>query len=200
MIKKARLIAFYLPQYYPTPENDDFWGKGFTEWTNVKKAKPLFPGHRQPVIPGELGYYNLRDPAVRLKQAELARNYGIEGFCYWHYWFGNGRRILHEVFDEVLKSGKPDFPFCLGWANDSWSGKWHGNPEKILMKQEYPGMADHEAHFYEVLAAFKDRRYIKTGAISRLTENCSFVSIIPIKFHRPASSLINGADWRPRKA
>ena len=113
---KARVIAYYLPQYHPIPENDKFWGKGFTEWTNVAKAKPLFKGHYQPQIPADLGFYDLRLPEIRKAQAELAKAAGIEGFCYWHYWFGNGKKVLDMPFNEVLKSGEPDFPFCLGWA------------------------------------------------------------------------------------
>ena len=108
-----KVIALYLPQFYPFPENDEWWGKGFTEWTNVGKAHPLFKGHYQPRVPADLGYYDLRLPIVREQQAELAREAGITGFCYWHYWFGNGKRLMWEVFDEVLKTGKPDFPFCL---------------------------------------------------------------------------------------
>jgi lipopolysaccharide biosynthesis protein len=157
---KARLIALYLPQFHPIPENDEWWGKGFTEWTNVAKAKPLYRGHWQPRLPADLGFYDLRVPEVREQQAELARAAGVEGFCYWHYWFGNGRRILERTFNEVLASGKPDFPFCLAWANQSWSGIWHGSPKKILMKQDYPGPDDERAHFELVLPAFRDRRYM----------------------------------------
>lgn len=160
MKKKARLIAFYLPQFHPVPENDEWWGKGFTEWTNVAKAKPLFRGHYQPHLPADLGFYDLRVPEVRIAQAELAKEYGIEGFCYWHYWFGNGRRLLERPFNEVLHSGKPDFPFCLAWANDSWTGIWHGAPGRILVEQKYPGPEDYKAHFYAVLDAFHDRRYM----------------------------------------
>ena len=160
MTSKARLIAFYLPQYHPIPENDQWWGKGFTEWTNVAKAKPLFVGHQQPRTPADLGFYDLRVPETRAAQASLAQEYGIEGFCYWHYWFGNHRRLLERPFDEVLRTMNPDFPFCLAWANHDWSGVWHGCPDKILMKQEYPGIHDHRAHFETILPAFKDRRYI----------------------------------------
>jgi len=156
---KIRPIAFYLPQYHPIPENDEWWGKGFTEWTNVTKAKPLFKGHEQPKLPGELGFYDLRVAEVREHQAALAREYGIEGFMYWHYWFA-GKRILERPFQEVLKSGKPDFPFCLGWANETWSGIWHGMPDRILMEQTYPGLDDYESHFYAILPAFQDSRYI----------------------------------------
>lgn len=157
---KPRLIAYYLPQYHPIPENDAWWGEGFTEWTNVRKAKPLFKGHQQPRVPGELGYYDLRDPAVREAQAELARNAGIEGFCYWHYWFG-GKQLLERPFNEVLASGKPDFPFCLAWANASWTGIWYGKPDEVLIEQTYPGIEDHIAHFNTLLPAFRDPRYLR---------------------------------------
>ncbi len=158
--RKARLIAFYLPQFHPIPENDEWWGKGFTEWTNVAKAKRLYPGHRQPLLPADLGFYDLRLPEVRSAQAELAREAGIEGFCYWHYWFA-GKRLLERPFMEVLESGKPDFPFCLAWANQTWSGIWHGAENRILMEQTYPGSEDHERHFYALLPAFRDPRYIR---------------------------------------
>ena len=160
---KIRAIAFYLPQFHPTPENDEWWSPGFTEWTNVARARPLFKGHYQPRIPGELSFYDLRLPSVRERQAELAREAGIEGFCYWHYWFGNGKRLLSDVFREVVETGKPDYPFCLCWANHSWYQKtWDPTkPAKLLMEQTYPGVEDYKAHFYEMLPAFKDDRYIK---------------------------------------
>ena len=119
----TRIIAFYLPQFHPVPENDEWWGKGFTEWTNAGKAKKMFIGHKQPKVPTELGYYDLRIPEIREGQAKMAREAGIEGFCYWHYWFGNGKRLLSQVFKEVVESGKPDFPFCLCLANHSWLAK-----------------------------------------------------------------------------
>lgn len=155
-----RLIAFYLPQFHPIPENDAWWGNGFTEWTNVAKAKPRFPGHYQPRVPADLGFYDLRVAETRAAQAELARSHGIEGFCYYHYWFG-GRRILNRPFDEVIASGEPDFPFCLCWANESWTGVWHGSPRKTLVEQTYPGEDDHARHFETLLPAFRDRRYIR---------------------------------------
>lgn len=162
---KVKVIAFYLPQYHPIPENDEWWGKGFTEWTNVGKAKPLFKGHYQPKVPADLGYYDLRLPIIREQQALLAREAGIYGFCYWHYWFGNGKRLMPEVFDEVLKSGKPDFPFCLAWANHSWYAKnWNADgttTNRMLMEQTYPGIDDAKMHFEYLLNAFSDSRYIK---------------------------------------
>lgn len=158
---KARVIALYLPQYHPIPENDQWWGKGFTEWTNVGKAKPLFRGHYQPRVPADLGYYDLRVPETRKAQADMAREYGIEGFCYWHYWFGHGKRLIERPFNEVVASGEPDFPFCLAWANETWKGFAHGMKNRnTLIEQLYPGVADYTAHFYEVLPAFKDKRYI----------------------------------------
>ena len=114
-MSKARVIALYLPQFHPTPENDKYWGKGFTEWTNVAKATPLFRNHYQPRIPADLGFYDLRLPEIREQQAQLAREAGIEGFCYWHYWFGNGVETLQMPFDEVVKTKSPDYPFCVGW-------------------------------------------------------------------------------------
>ncbi len=159
MNKKARCIAFYLPQFHPIPENDEWWGKGFTEWTNTAKAKPLFHGHYQPHIPADLGFYDLRIPETRIAQAEMAQEYGIEGFCYYHYWFA-GKRLIERPFNEVLESGTPDFPFCLCWANQTWTGIWHGAPNKILIEQTYPGEEDYRAHFDTLLPAFRDPRYI----------------------------------------
>ncbi|HMN75631.1 MAG TPA: glycoside hydrolase family 99-like domain-containing protein [Burkholderiaceae bacterium] len=159
MTQRARLIAFHLPQFHPTLENDVWWGKGFTEWTNVAKAKPLFPGHYQPHVPADLGFYDLRLPEARKAQAELAQEYGIGGFCYYHYWFG-GRRILERPVDEILLSSEPDFPFCLCWANHSWNTVWQGT-NNMLIEQVYPGWDDHAAHFDWLLQAFTDRRYMK---------------------------------------
>jgi len=162
---KNRVIAFYLPQFYPIEENDETWGKGFTEWINVANAKPLFKRHYQPRIPADLGYYDLRVTEVREVQAQMARETGIEGFMYWHYWFGNGKRLLERPFNEVLESGKPDFPFCLGWANHSWTTHtWttmkQFQKNKIIVEQLYPGEKDYINHFNTILPAFKDKRYI----------------------------------------
>lgn len=161
---KPRIIGLYLPQYHPIPENDEWWGKGFTEWNNVVKARPLFRGHYQPRFPADLGFYDLRLPEVREQQAQLAREAGLEGFCYYHYWFGNGKQLLERPFEEVLRSGKPDFPFCLCWANHDWTNKtWEkGNNmrrDSMIMKMEY-SREDYIQHFHYVLQAFKDPRYI----------------------------------------
>lgn len=157
---RARTIALYLPQYHPIPENDEWWGPGFTEWTNVAKARPLFRGHQQPRIPADLGFYDLRLAETREQQALLAREAGIEGFCYYHYWFA-GRRIIERPFNEVLASRQPDFPFCLCWANQTWSGIWHGLSNRVLIEQTYPGREDHIRHFNALLPAFTDSRYIR---------------------------------------
>lgn len=155
----SRVIALYLPQFHPIPENDLWWGKGFTEWTNVAKATPLFPDHYQPHVPADLGFYDLRVPESREHQAELARQYRVDAFCYYHYWFA-GRRLLERPFAEVLASGKPDFPFCICWANQTWTGVWHGSPNRILIEQTYPGFDDHAQHFDWLATAFADRRYV----------------------------------------
>lgn len=158
-VKRARLVAFYLPQFHPAPENDAWWGEGFTEWTNVAKAKPLFLGHYQPHIPANLGFCDLRLDETRAAQSDLARRHLIEGFCYWHYWF-NGKRLLSRPFDEVLTSGRPDFPFCLCWANETWSRRWLGEDKDILMKQTY-SLDDDVSHARWLTEVFADPRYIR---------------------------------------
>ncbi|WP_300597095.1 glycoside hydrolase family 99-like domain-containing protein [Niabella sp.] len=160
-----KCLAFYLPQYHPIPENDEWWGKGFTEWTNVTKARPLFKGHRQPVFPGELGYYDLRVAKVREAQAKIAREHGVYGFIYYHYWFGNGKQLLERPLKEVIASGTPDFPFCVCWANETWSGIWHGAPDKILIQQKYPGDEDIVQHFDCLIRLFEDPRYIRVNGL-----------------------------------
>lgn len=154
------LLAFYLPQFHPVAENDAWWGRGFTEWTNVARARPLFEGHYQPHLPGELGFYDLRVPEVREQQAVLAREHGLSGFCYYHYWFGAGRRALDRPFAEVLRTGTPDFPFCLAWANENWTREWDAGDRAVLMPQQYTD-EDDEEHGRFLMTAFSDPRYIK---------------------------------------
>jgi Glycosyltransferase WbsX len=154
----ARLVSFFLPQFHPIPENDRWWGEGFTEWTNVVKAEPLFPGHYQPHMPADLGFYDLRLPDVREAQAELAGAYGIHGFCYYHYWF-HGKQLLEKPFNHVLKSGEPNFPFCLCWANEPWSRNWDGRPHDVLQHQSY-STADDIEHIRWLLPALADPRAI----------------------------------------
>lgn len=154
-----RTVAFYLPQFHPIPENDAWWGKGFTEWRNVVTARPLFKGHEQPHLPADLGFYDLRVRETREAQAELARSNGITGFCYYHYWF-NGRRLLNRPFDDVLRTGSPRLPFCLCWANESWTRTWDRRGDEVLVRQAYSD-DDDAAHIRHLLTAFKDERYIK---------------------------------------
>lgn len=159
----AKIIALYLPQYHPIEENNEWWEKGFTEWHNTVRAKKLFRGHKQPHLPADLGFYDLRLPETRIAQAEMAKKYGVDAFCYWHYWFGADKRLMERPFNEVVEMGKPDFPFCLGWANHSWYKKnWGGKGKNVLlMEQKYLGKVDYEKHFHEMLPAFKDTRYVK---------------------------------------
>lgn len=159
---KVQFLAYYLPQYHPIPENDSWWGKGFTEWTNVAKAKPLFKGHEQPILPGELGFYDLRVPAIQEQQAQLAQEYGIDGFIYYQYWFGKGKMLLQKPAEAMLQNKNISLPFCFCWANETWKGIWHGldNPS-VLIEQTYNGEQDYIDYFSYLLPFFKDERYIK---------------------------------------
>lgn len=164
MDRQARVIAFYLPQFHPIPENNEWWGHGFTEWTNVGKAKPLYPGHRQPKVPTYLGYYDLRLIDNIKSQVDLARKAGIEGFCWWHYYFGNGKRLLEKPLQMVLNNPDIDFPFCLGWANHSWmKKKWNNDvtEDEVLIEQKYGGEIDYRQHFDIVLPYMQDKRYLR---------------------------------------
>jgi hypothetical protein len=158
---RARFLALHLPQFHPIPENDDWWGKGFTEWTNVARARRRYPGHYQPHVPADLGFYDLRLPEALAAQAALARAHGVEGFVFWHYWFGNGNVLLDQPIQQWIQSGSPDFGFALAWANQSWTGHWHGGPKRVLMEQTYPGLEDEKRHFEYLLPAFSDPRYLK---------------------------------------
>jgi hypothetical protein len=153
-----RIVPSFL-SFTPSLRTTSGGGVGFTEWTNTAKARPLFRGHYQPHIPADLGFYDLRVPETRLAQANLAREYGSEGFCYYHYWLA-GKRMIERPFNEVLASGQPDYPFCLCWANQTWTGAWHGAMNRILIEQTYPGRDDHRRHFEALLPAFFDRRYM----------------------------------------
>lgn len=159
-----KIIALYLPQFHPIPENDEWYGKGFTEWTNVAMAKPLFKGHKQPRVPADLGFYDLRIPEVRYEQADMAQEYGINAFAFYDYWFGNGRRLLEKPLEAILADKKFTFPFMLHWANGPWYKKmWNGDGsgDRLLIEQTYPGREDEVQHFYTLLPAFKDERYIR---------------------------------------
>jgi lipopolysaccharide biosynthesis protein len=157
--RRLRSLAFYLPQFHPIRENDEWWGRGFTEWTNVVTAQPRFPGHEQPHLPADLGFYDLRLPEAREAQATLASEYGVDGFVYYHYWFA-GRRLLERPFDEVLDSGRPDLPFALCWANENWTRRWDGMEASVLMRQSYDA-DDDRRHGQWLARAFKDDRYIR---------------------------------------
>jgi lipopolysaccharide biosynthesis protein len=161
MSEKIKAIAIHLPQFYPTVENDTWWGKGFTEWTNVSKAKPLFKDHYQPHFPADLGFYDLRLEESRIAQEQLAKANGIHGFCYYHYWF-NGKRILEKPVEAKLKNPKEDLPFMLCWANENWTRVWDGGEKNILLHQEY-SFEDDRKHIQELITYFKDDRYIKVN-------------------------------------
>ncbi len=163
MNNRPRILAIYLPQYHPIPENDKWWGKGYTEWISVASARPLFRNHQQPIVPGELGFYDLRLTETQIQQAELAKEYGVEGFVYWHYWLGGGKRLLQLPAENMLKHPEVDIPFCLSWANHSWKGVFFGAKGQTLIEQTYPGEQDYIEHFYALLPYFQDARYIRVN-------------------------------------
>ena len=158
-----KLIAFFLPQFHPIPENDDWWGEGFTEWTNVKTAVPLFEGHRQPRVPLNDYYYDLTDDETKIWQAGLAKQYGVYGFCYYHYWFKDGKKLLEKPAEQMLANKVIDLPFCFSWANENWSRNWDGGNHEVIMPQEYGGKKEWEEHLQYLLPFFRDRRYITVG-------------------------------------
>lgn len=158
-----KLIPFYLPQFHTIPENDAWWGEGFTEWTNVKKALPLFNGHDQPRVPLHQNYYDLTDDETKIWQAQIARQYGVFGFCYYHYWFKGGKQLLEKPAEQMLANKAVDLPFCFCWANENWSKNWDGGNREVIMEQDYGDQRDWEAHFAYLLPFFKDERYITVG-------------------------------------
>ncbi|MDP5182330.1 glycoside hydrolase family 99-like domain-containing protein [Blastococcus sp. BMG 814] len=154
------VVAFFLPQFHPIPENDRWWGPGFTEWTHVAAARPLFLGHAQPRLPADLGFYDLRVKETRVQQWDLARRHGVTAFCYWHYWFGAGTRLLHRPLDDLIADSEIPHRYCLGWANEDWTGAWHGRGEEVLQRQLYLGREDDTAHFLYLLPHLRDPRYL----------------------------------------
>lgn len=160
VLKKMKIIAFYLPQFHVINENNEWWGNGFTEWTNTKKSKPLFKDHYQPREPLGDNYYNLLDDEVKKWQVKLAKNNGVYGFCFYHYWFKDGKKLLEKPIEQYLKNKELDLPFCLSWANEPWSRRWDGSEHKVLMPQEYGGQDEWKDHFNYLLPFFKDKRYI----------------------------------------
>jgi len=156
----VKVLAFVLPQFHRIAENDAWWGEGFTEWTNVRKARAYFPGHLQPRVPAGQRYYDLLDPEVHDWQADLARTHGLYGFCYYHYWF-NGVRLLDKPVELLLQRGKPEIPFCLAWANEPWTRAWDGGDREVLMPQSYGDESDWVRHFECLLQSFRDPRYIR---------------------------------------
>lgn len=157
-----KVIAFYLPQYHEIPENNKWWGKGFTEWVNVKKAKPLFEGHYQPRIPLNNNYYDLSDNSVMDWQISIAKKYGVYGFCFYHYWF-DGHMLLQKPVEAFLRNKKQDMPFCICWANEHWTNAWVSKKNTVLIEQRYGGKKEWEEHFDYLLQYFKDPRYIKNN-------------------------------------
>jgi Glycosyltransferase WbsX len=204
MSKKVSCIAYYLGQFHPIPENDSFWGEGFTEWHNVARARPLYRGHEQPKLPGRFGFYDLRCSQTLEAQIDYAQEIGVTAFCCWHYWF-SGKRVLHRPLDAMLKLDRPQFRFILGWANESWSGVWHGAPNKLIIEQSYgkQELADHAS----LLSA-----YINSGRYLEIDGRFPFVIYKPKQIPNPIEylgqlrehiSLLTGAklymigNWSP---
>lgn len=181
MTETFNCIAYYLGQYHPIPENDCYWGDGFTEWHNVARARPLYPGHVQPKLPGRFGFYDLRCKETLASQVDYAREIGITAFCFWHYWFA-GKRLLYRPLDDMLALGHPEFRFILGWANESWSGVWHGAPNKVLVEQSYGAreLAEHAT----LLSS-----YIESGQYLEVNGRFPFVIYKPMQVPNAADYL-----------
>ena len=165
---KSRVIAFYLPQFHSIPENDEAYGKGFTEWTNTKKAKPLFIGHRQPRTPLGGNYYNLLENGVMADQIKMAKKYGVYGFCYYHYWFKNGKKLLEQPIENMLADKSLDMPFCICWANENWTKRWDGGNNEVIVEQNYGDLQDLKNHVDYLCRFFKDKRYIRINGMPLL--------------------------------
>jgi len=155
-----KIISFYLPQFHTIPENDKWWGEGFTEWVNVKKARPLFEGHEQPKVPLGANYYNLLDVEVMRRQAQIAKEHGVYGFCFYHYWF-DGRMLLEKPVENYMKEKSIDFPYCICWANENWTNQWVEDKHTVLISQTYGGPKEWEQHYSYLRSFFLDKRYIK---------------------------------------
>lgn len=161
---KMNTIAYYLGQYHPLEENNQFWGDGFSEWHNVAKARALYPGHVQPVLPGRLGFYDLRCDESLLEQFDYAKEIGVNAFCYWHYWFG-GKRVLHRPLNRMLELPDNGVKVMLGWANESWTGIWHGLTNQVIFKQTYD--RDELREHAKLIASYiQSDRYLKVGNTS----------------------------------
>lgn len=181
-----KIIAYYLPQFHTFPENDKWWGEGYTEWVGVKNAKPIFKDHYQPRIPLKQNYYDLTDVSVLEWQASIAKKYGVYGFCYYHYWF-EGKKLLEKPAEIMLQNDSVDLPFCMCWANHTWTKAWAQHNREILMEQTYGGEEDWKKHFEYLLPFFRDKRYI------RIDDKPVFVIYRPneIKALRPMLELWN---------
>ncbi len=154
----TKIVAMYLPQFHKIKENDEWWGEGFTEWTNVKKGRPLFEGHLQPRVPYK--YYDLSDPKELISQMKMAKEYGVDGFAFYHYWFG-GKKLLEKPIECLWEYDETPVDYCLCWANESWNRRWNNEEKEILIKQDYGEKKEWEEHYHYLSAFFRKKNYIK---------------------------------------